>query len=51
VNNPESLSLQIKQLSSELSQIDRRLRLEPDPDPVVLDEFRQIVDSVSLALT
>ena len=45
---PENLSLQIKQLSSELGSVERRLRLEPDPDPVVLDEFRQTVDSVRL---
>jgi hypothetical protein len=44
----ENLSLQIKQLSAELSTIERRLRLEPDPDPVVLDEFRHTVDSVRL---
>ena len=45
---PENLSFQIKLLSSELGRIERRLRLEPDPDPVVLDEFRQTVDNVRL---
>jgi hypothetical protein len=45
---PENLSLQIKQLSSELSTIERRLRLEPDPDPLVLSEFRRTVDNVRL---
>jgi hypothetical protein len=43
-----NLSLQIKQLSAELGSVERRLRSEPDPDPLVLAEFRQTVDSVRL---
>jgi hypothetical protein len=46
--NPENLSLQIRQLSAELSSVERRLRSEPDPDPLVLAEFRQTVDNVRL---
>jgi hypothetical protein len=45
---PESLSFQIEQVSLELRRIERRLRSEPEPDPVVLDEFRRTVDSVRL---
>lgn len=44
----ENLSAELRQFSSELRRIEKRLQSEPAPDPVLLHEFRQAVDNVRL---
>jgi hypothetical protein len=44
-----TLSSDIRRLSSELRQLERRLQSEPAPDPSALVEFRHAVDGVRLA--
>lgn len=45
---PESIALELKDLSTQLKRIDQRLKTEEPPDRVVLNEFRQSVDNVRL---
>jgi hypothetical protein len=47
-NIPENLTLEIKQLTSELKRVEHRLKSEAAPDPVALNEFRHAVDNVRL---
>jgi hypothetical protein len=47
-NIPESLTLEIKQLTSELRRVEHRLRSETAPDTIALNEFRHTVDNVRL---
>ena len=47
-NIPENLTLDIKQLASELKRVEHRLKSEAAPDPVALNEFRHAVDNVRL---
>ncbi len=49
INEPNSLTLQIKHLSGELRKLEQRLKSEPAPDPVALNDFRHAVDNVRLA--
>ncbi len=44
----ENLTLEIKQLNSELKRVERRLKSEAAPDSVTLNEFRHAVDNVRL---
>ena len=44
----ENLSFEIKRLSSELARLEQRLKSESAPDPLILNEFRQVVDNVRL---
>jgi hypothetical protein len=46
--NPESLSFEIKHISSELRRLEERLKSETAPDPDALNEFRHTVDNVRL---
>lgn len=46
---PSTLSSEIRRLSTELRQMERRLQLESTPDPAALAEFRHAVDGVRLA--
>ena len=45
---PKNLSLDIKEIASELMRLEQRLRLEPDPDAAALDELRHAVDTTRL---
>jgi hypothetical protein len=45
---PESLTLEIKQLTSELKRVEQRLKSEAAPDTMALIEFRHSVDNVRL---
>lgn len=45
---PESLTFEIKHLSSELKRLEERLKLETAPDLSALNEFRHAVDNVRL---
>ena len=45
---PESLTFEIKHLSSELKRLEERLKSETAPDPSALNEFRHAVDNVRL---
>jgi hypothetical protein len=45
---PKNLSLDIKEVASELTRLEKRLRLEPDPDAAALDELRHAVDTTRL---
>ncbi|HEY5027281.1 MAG TPA: hypothetical protein VIK39_02650 [Candidatus Angelobacter sp.] len=47
-NIRENLTLEIKQLTSELKRVEHRLKSEAAPDPVALNEFRHAVDNVRL---
>ena len=47
-NIPENLTLEIKQLASELKRVEQRLKSEAAPDSVALNEFRHAVDNVRL---
>jgi hypothetical protein len=47
-NIPENLSLEVKHLTSELKRVEHRLKAEPAPDTVALNEFRHAVDNVRL---
>jgi hypothetical protein len=44
-----NLSAEIRRLSSELRQLEKRFQAESTPDPSALDEFRHAVDGVRLA--
>src|SRR5437660_10665897 len=44
----EPLSAELRQFSSELRRLEKRLQTDPAPDAVVLHEFRQAVDNVRL---
>jgi hypothetical protein len=46
---PEILTFDIKHLTAELRRIEDRLKSEPAPDPVALNDFRHAVDNVRLA--
>jgi hypothetical protein len=46
---PSTLSSEIKRLSSELRDLEKRLQSESTPDPTALAEFRHAVDGVRLA--
>jgi hypothetical protein len=48
INIRENLTLEIKQLSSELKRVEQRLKSEAAPDSVALNEFRHAVDNVRL---
>jgi hypothetical protein len=48
INEPDNLTLQIKHLSDEIRRLERRLKSEPAPDPLVLNDFRHAVDNVRL---
>jgi hypothetical protein len=45
---PEDLSSEIRHFSAELKRLEQRLKSEPPPDPVALNEFRHGVDNVRL---
>src|SRR6478752_6563638 len=47
-NIAENLTLEIKQLTSELKRVEQRLKSEAAPDAVALNEFRHAVDNVRL---
>ena len=47
-NIPENLTLEIKQLTSELKRMEHRLKSQAVPDAVTLNEFRHAVDNVRL---
>jgi len=47
-NIPESLTIEIKQLTSQLRRVEHRLKAEAAPDTVALNEFRHAVDNVRL---
>lgn len=47
-NDPDSLTSEIRHLSSELRRVEQRLKSEPAPDPTALNEFRHAVDNVRL---
>jgi hypothetical protein len=44
----EDLSLEINRFSAELKRLEQRLKSEPNPDSVALNEFRHSVDNVRL---
>ena len=44
----EDLSCEISHFSAELKRLEHRLKSEPTPDPLVLNEFRHAVDNVRL---
>jgi len=44
----EPLSAELRQFSSELRLLEKRLQTSPAPDAVALHEFRQAVDNVRL---
>jgi hypothetical protein len=43
-----NLSLDIKEVTAELTRLEQRLRLEPDPDAAALDELRHAIDTTRL---
>ena len=45
---PEDLSSEIMHFSAELKRLEQRLKSEPSPDPLALNEFRHRVDNVRL---
>ena len=47
-STPESISSELKRLSKDLRQLERRLPSETAPNPAILNEFRQAVDNVRL---
>jgi hypothetical protein len=48
INISENLTLEIKQLTSELKRVEQRLKSEAAPDPMALNGFRHAVDNVRL---
>jgi hypothetical protein len=44
----EDLSSEIKHFSAELKRLEQRLKSEPTPDPVALNDFRHAVDNARL---
>jgi len=44
----KNLSLDIREVASELTRLEQRLRLEPDPDAPALDELRHAIDTTRL---
>jgi hypothetical protein len=44
----KNLSADIKEVASELTRLEQRLRVEPDPDAAALDELRHAVDTTRL---
>ena len=44
----EDLSSEIRHFSAELKRLEQRLKSEPPPDPLALNEFRHGVDNVRL---
>jgi hypothetical protein len=44
----ELLTFEIKRLSAALRRLEERLKSEPAPDPIVLNDFRHAVDNVRL---
>ncbi|HEX3155887.1 MAG TPA: hypothetical protein VHV32_14765 [Candidatus Angelobacter sp.] len=48
MNAPLDLSSEINRYSAELKRLEQRLKSEPNPDPVALNEFRHAVDNVRL---
>jgi hypothetical protein len=44
----ESLTFEVKHLTSELRRLEQRLKSEPAPDPAALNDFRHVVDNVRL---
>jgi signal transduction protein with GAF and PtsI domain len=44
----KNLSLDIREVASELTRLEKRLRLEPNPDAAALDELRHAVDTTRL---
>jgi len=48
INESNSLTLQIKHLSGELRHLEQRLKSEPAPDQIALNDFRHAVDNVRL---
>ena len=44
----EDLSSEINRLSAELQRLEQRLKSEPKPNPVALNEFRHAVDNIRL---
>jgi len=44
----KDVSLDIKEVASELTRLEKRLRLEPNPDAAALDELRHAVDTTRL---
>jgi len=44
----KNLSLDIKEVAKELTRLEQRLRLEPDPDAAALDELRHAIDTTRL---
>ncbi|HWG39506.1 MAG TPA: hypothetical protein VN658_03075 [Candidatus Acidoferrales bacterium] len=44
----EDMSCEIRHFSAELKRLEHRLKSEPTPDPLVLNEFRHAVDNVRL---
>jgi hypothetical protein len=47
-NIPDSLTIEIKQLTSELRRVEHRLKSETAPDTVALNELRHAVDNLRL---
>jgi hypothetical protein len=47
-NIPESLTIEIKQLTSELRRVEHRLKSETAPDTLALNELRHAVDNLRL---
>ncbi|MGE5324763.1 MAG: hypothetical protein ACM3SW_17990 [Actinomycetota bacterium] len=48
MNEPRPLSLDLRNLSKALKEMDRRLHSEPPPETMVLNEFRQSLDNARL---
>jgi hypothetical protein len=48
MNTTENLSSELRQFSSELRRLEKRLQSEAAPDPTALTEFRHTVDNVRL---
>ncbi|HEY2116791.1 MAG TPA: hypothetical protein VGJ51_16970 [Candidatus Angelobacter sp.] len=46
--NSKNLSLDIREVASELTRLEQRLRLEPDPDAAALDQLRHAMDTTRL---
>jgi hypothetical protein len=47
-NNTETLTSELKHLTSELRRVENRLKSEAAPDPAALNVFRHAVDNVRL---
>lgn len=48
VMTAKNLSLDIQEVASELTRLEQRLRVEPDPDGAALDELRHALDTARL---